>query len=165
MTQDACVYAICCRTEVDDDVISGQNINRTVEGYTVVNSKVASYSSLRDFPKRLLFRPPKPWLQIWWPSNSHPMSKRKDAPLSALVKLDIFFAWRIFCMKSTHQRRLFFTLWLWNHPFRSSKVIMDKTYLGILSVVNSSNNMHLSKPQCTQITRQQHHTTLAPIST
>ena len=36
MTQNEHVYAICCRPEVDDNVISGRNV-RTIEGYIVVN--------------------------------------------------------------------------------------------------------------------------------
>ena len=53
MTQNEHVYAICCRPEVDDEVISGHSV-KIVEGYTVVNFEVASSSSLRDFPKRLV---------------------------------------------------------------------------------------------------------------
>ena len=37
------VYAICCRLEVSDDVISGRNVN-TIDGYVVVNFEVASSS-------------------------------------------------------------------------------------------------------------------------
>ena len=52
MTQNEHVYAICCCPEVDDDVISGRNV-KTIAGYIVVDFKVASSSSFRDFPKRL----------------------------------------------------------------------------------------------------------------
>ena len=36
MTQNEHVYAICCRLEVDDDVISSRNI-KTIQGYVVAN--------------------------------------------------------------------------------------------------------------------------------
>ena len=51
MTQNERLYEICCRPEVDDDVISGRNV-KTIEGYIVVNFEVASFSSFRDFSKR-----------------------------------------------------------------------------------------------------------------
>ena len=44
MTQNGHVYAICCRPEVDCDVISWLH----VVGYVVANSEVASSSSFRD---------------------------------------------------------------------------------------------------------------------
>ena len=52
MTQNEHAYAICCRTEVANDVISGRNV-KTTEGYIVVNFEIASSSSFRDFSKRL----------------------------------------------------------------------------------------------------------------
>ena len=48
MTQNEHVYAICCRQEVGDDVISSRNA-KTVEGYVLVHFEVAS--SFRDIPK------------------------------------------------------------------------------------------------------------------
>ena len=50
MTQNEHLYAICCRPEVVDDVISDQNV-KTIEGYVVVNVKVASSSNFRDIKK------------------------------------------------------------------------------------------------------------------
>ena len=47
MTQNEHVYAICCRLEVDCDVISGDNV-KTIEGYTVLNFEVTSISSFWD---------------------------------------------------------------------------------------------------------------------
>ena len=47
MTQNEQVDAICHRPEVDDDVISFQNVN-TIEGHVVVNFEVANSSSCRD---------------------------------------------------------------------------------------------------------------------
>ena len=47
MTQNAHVYAICCRPEVGGGVISGENI-KTAEGYAALNVEVASSSSFRD---------------------------------------------------------------------------------------------------------------------
>ena len=46
------VSAICCRPEVDDDVISGWN-EKIIEGYVVVgpNFEVASFRSFRHFPQ------------------------------------------------------------------------------------------------------------------
>ena len=41
MTQNEHVYEICCRLEVADDVISGENV-KTVEGQAVLNFEVAS---------------------------------------------------------------------------------------------------------------------------
>ena len=52
MIQNEHVYAICCRTEVDDDVISVLSV-KTIEDYIVIHFEVASSSSFRDFPKRL----------------------------------------------------------------------------------------------------------------
>ena len=43
-TQNEHVYAICCRPEIADDVISGENV-KTVDGYAVLNFEVASLSS------------------------------------------------------------------------------------------------------------------------
>ena len=51
MTQNWHVSAICCRLEVDCDVISGENI-RTVWGYVTVNLEDASFTTFWDFPKR-----------------------------------------------------------------------------------------------------------------
>ena len=51
MTHNENAYAICCRPEVDDDVLV--EMQKTITDYIVVNSEVASYSSYRDFPKRL----------------------------------------------------------------------------------------------------------------
>ena len=50
MTQNLHVCAIFCRSEVDYDVISGQQI-KTLEGYLVVNFEAASSNSFRDIPK------------------------------------------------------------------------------------------------------------------
>ena len=47
MTQNEHVYVICCRLEVAGDVIASENI-KTIEGYAVLNFKVASFSSFRD---------------------------------------------------------------------------------------------------------------------
>ena len=55
MTQNEHICAICCRTEVDGDVISGENV-KTVEGYTVLNFEVASISSFRDIKKIISWR-------------------------------------------------------------------------------------------------------------
>ena len=52
MTKNEHVYVIFYRPEVDDDVVSGRNVN-TIEGYIVANFEVAGSSSFRDFPKRL----------------------------------------------------------------------------------------------------------------
>ena len=41
------VYAICCRLEVDGNVFCGQNV-KTIEGYIVVNFKVATSKRFRD---------------------------------------------------------------------------------------------------------------------
>ena len=51
MTQNDHVYAICCRCEVDGDVVSGQNVNATV-GFVVVNLGIANSSYFRDIPKQ-----------------------------------------------------------------------------------------------------------------
>ena len=51
MTQNKHVYAICCRSEVAGDVISGENVN-TIEGYAVLNFEVVSlvvYEILKTF--------------------------------------------------------------------------------------------------------------------
>ena len=50
-TKNEHVCAICCRLEVDDDVISSENI-KTTQGYAVVNFECGSFSTFRDFPKR-----------------------------------------------------------------------------------------------------------------
>ena len=47
MTLNEHVYAICCRPEIDNDVIAGRNV-KIVEGYVVVNFEIASFSSFRD---------------------------------------------------------------------------------------------------------------------
>ena len=44
--------AICCRLEVDDDVISSRNV-KTIEGYNMANFEAACACSIRDSPKRL----------------------------------------------------------------------------------------------------------------
>ena len=38
---------ICCRPEVDDDVISGPNV-KTIESYRVLNFEIVSSSSFQD---------------------------------------------------------------------------------------------------------------------
>ena len=43
MTQNEQVYAICCRPDVGDDVISGENV-KTLEGYSLMNFEIASSS-------------------------------------------------------------------------------------------------------------------------
>ena len=53
MTQNGHVYAICCRPEIDGDVISGENV-KTIEGYAVLNFEVASFSSFRDINKKII---------------------------------------------------------------------------------------------------------------
>ena len=53
MTQNEHVYAICCRPEVADDVVSGRYV-KTIERYIGVYFEVASSSSFRDIKK--LFR-------------------------------------------------------------------------------------------------------------
>ena len=47
MTRNEHVYAICCRPEEADDIISGENV-KTVKGYVVLNFEFASFSSFRD---------------------------------------------------------------------------------------------------------------------
>ena len=49
MNQNKHVYAIYCRPEVDNDVISGHSV-KILEGYAVVNFE-ADRSSFRYFPK------------------------------------------------------------------------------------------------------------------
>ena len=49
MTQNEHVHAICCRLEVDVDVIFCRNV-RTVEVYEALNVEVASSSNFREFP-------------------------------------------------------------------------------------------------------------------
>ena len=50
MTQNEHVYEICCRPEVAGDVISGENV-KTIDGYTLLNFEVASFSNFRDIQK------------------------------------------------------------------------------------------------------------------
>ena len=50
MTQNEHVYAIYCRPEVGGDVISSENV-KTLEGYAVLNSEVASSNSFRVIQK------------------------------------------------------------------------------------------------------------------
>ena len=47
MTQNCLVCAICCRPEVDCDVISGGDV-KTIVGHVVVNFEVGSSNSFRD---------------------------------------------------------------------------------------------------------------------
>ena len=47
MTQNEHVYAIYCRSEVDGDVISGENV-KTTEGYVLLKFEVASSNSFRE---------------------------------------------------------------------------------------------------------------------
>ena len=51
LTQNEHVYAISCRPEVGDDVISGGGV-KTIEGYVVLKFEVASSNSFRDIPKK-----------------------------------------------------------------------------------------------------------------
>ena len=53
MTKNLDVCAICCRPEVDCDVISGRNVKSLV-GYVVVNFEVASFNSFRDINKQII---------------------------------------------------------------------------------------------------------------
>ena len=53
MTQNEHVYAICCRPEVADDVISGENV-KTIEGYDMLNFGVASFISFRHIKKKII---------------------------------------------------------------------------------------------------------------
>ena len=50
MTQNKHFKTICCRPEVDCDVISGGNV-KTIESYAMLNFEVASLSSFRDIKK------------------------------------------------------------------------------------------------------------------
>ena len=50
MTQNECVYAICCRPEVDNDVISSRNL-MTIEGYVPVNFAAVTSNSFRYIRK------------------------------------------------------------------------------------------------------------------
>ena len=52
MIQNGHVYAICCRPEVTGDVISGENVVKSTESYTVLNFEIASFSNLRDIKKK-----------------------------------------------------------------------------------------------------------------
>ena len=47
LTQNERVYATCCRPEVGDDVISGEDVE-TLEGYVVVNFEDATCSVFRN---------------------------------------------------------------------------------------------------------------------
>ena len=47
MTQNQHVYAICCRSNADGDVISGRNV-KTIEDNALVNFQLAS---LKQFPR------------------------------------------------------------------------------------------------------------------
>ena len=47
MTQNEHAYAICCRTEVAGDVISGENITN-VDGCALLNFEAAIISSFRE---------------------------------------------------------------------------------------------------------------------
>ena len=47
------VYAICCRLEVDCDIVAGRKV-KTVLGYIVVNFELAISSSFRDIPQKIL---------------------------------------------------------------------------------------------------------------
>ena len=44
------ICAICCRSEVVDDVISGRNV-KALDGYLVANFGVARSNSFRDIKK------------------------------------------------------------------------------------------------------------------
>ena len=48
MTKNENVYMLCCRPEVDGDVISCCNV-KTIEGCVVVNFEVASSNTFPDF--------------------------------------------------------------------------------------------------------------------
>ena len=50
MTQNEHVYAICCRPEIADDFVSGENV-MTIDGYAVLNFEVVSFSSFRILKK------------------------------------------------------------------------------------------------------------------
>ena len=50
MIQNGHVHVICCRREVADDVISGEN-EKTVEGCGALNFEVASFSGFCGIPK------------------------------------------------------------------------------------------------------------------
>ena len=52
MSQSEHAYAICRRSEVDCDVMSGRNV-QTIEGSIKINYEVASSCSFRDFQKDL----------------------------------------------------------------------------------------------------------------
>ena len=51
MTQNEHRYAICCRLEAYDDVISRRNMI-TIQGYVMVNFKGASFTTFRYFSQR-----------------------------------------------------------------------------------------------------------------
>ena len=64
MTQNEHVYGICCRSEEDDDVISGQNV-KTIEGYVV-----AAVMDIDDSIKQNLMRVSlNKSKQTLWPTN------------------------------------------------------------------------------------------------
>ena len=51
MTRNERIRAICCRLELDGDVISGRNV-KTIEDYVVVKFEVASSSSFQYIKTR-----------------------------------------------------------------------------------------------------------------
>ena len=51
MTKNENGYAICCRLEVDGDVISSINV-KTIKGYVLVFFEVARASGFRDIPTK-----------------------------------------------------------------------------------------------------------------
>ena len=53
VTKNEQVYAICCRPEVAGDVISRENM-KTLESYAALNFEVASFSSFRDIPPKII---------------------------------------------------------------------------------------------------------------
>ena len=53
MAQNEHVYAICCRPEVDNDVLSGGSV-KTIDGYALENLEVASSSSFRDIQNKII---------------------------------------------------------------------------------------------------------------
>ena len=54
MIQNQHVYAICCRPEVVNDVISCRNV-KTLDDYVVLNFEVASSKTFRDIHKKTNF--------------------------------------------------------------------------------------------------------------
>ena len=51
--QNEHVYAICCRPDVGDDVISVENVN-TFEGYSVINLESAGSSFLPWYSQKII---------------------------------------------------------------------------------------------------------------